>query len=86
MIARIIYALCAITSLACALLLLRGFSQSRVRLLLWGGLCFVCLFINNVLLYVDVEVLPMVDLTIARAIPVLVGLALLIYGLVWEAK
>lgn len=86
MIARIIYALCAITSLACALLLLRGFSQSRARLLLWGGVCFACLFVNNVLLYVDIEVLPMVDLSVARAVPVLLGLALLIYGLVWEAR
>lgn len=86
MIARIIYALCALTSLACALLLLRGFSQSRARLLLWGGLCFVFLFVNNVLLYVDIEMLPAVDLSIARAIPVLIGLALLLYGLVWEAK
>lgn len=86
MIARIIYLLCAITSLACAWLLLRGFAQSRARLLLWGGLCFLFLFANNVLLYIDLEVLTAVDLSIARAVPVLIGLVLLVYGLVWEAK
>lgn len=86
MIANVIYALCALTSLACALLLARGFRQSRARLLLWGGLCFVFLFVNNVLLYVDVEILPAVDLSIARAIPVLIGLALLIFGLIWDVK
>ena len=49
MTARIIYALCAVTSLACAVLLLRGFTQTRARLLLWGGLCFACLFVIAVL-------------------------------------
>lgn len=86
MIAKLIYALCAITSLLCAFLLLRGFRASRARLLLWGGLCFVFLFINNVLLYVDLEMAMEIDLSISRAVAVLIGLALLIYGLVWEAK
>ena len=38
--ATLVYALCALTSLACAVLLLRGYASSRVRLLLWSGLCF----------------------------------------------
>ena len=36
-----IYALCALTSLVCSVLLLRGYSDSRYRLLFWAGLCFV---------------------------------------------
>ena len=51
--AETVYALCALTSLACAALLLRGYVRSRVRLLLWSGLCFAFLFLNNVLLFVD---------------------------------
>ena len=33
--ATLVYALCALTSLACAVLLLRGYLSSRARLLLW---------------------------------------------------
>lgn len=84
--ARAVYILCALTSLAVASLLLRGYVRTRARLLLWSGLCFACFFLNNVLLFVDLEVVPAVDLSIWRSIPILVGLALLIYGLVWEAR
>lgn len=86
MIARIIYALCALTSLTCAVLLLRSYARTRLRLLLWSGLCFVFLALNNVLLYVDLEVLTTVDLSMVRAVPVVIALALLLYGLVWEVK
>jgi hypothetical protein len=86
MIARAIYVLCALTSLACAVLLIRGYLRSRVRLLLWSGWCFAFLFLNNVLLYIDVEVLPSHDLSMLRAIPVVIALALLLYGLIWEVR
>lgn len=36
----IVYILCAITSLACAVLLLRSFRRTRARLLLWSGISF----------------------------------------------
>lgn len=83
--AIIVYALCALTSLACTVLLLRGYQRSGARLLLWSGLCFVGLFLNNVMLIVDVHVVPDVDLSIWRSLPVLAGLVLLIYGFVWDA-
>jgi hypothetical protein len=86
MIARAIYVLCALTSLACTILLLRGYVRSRARLLLWSGLCFAFLSLSNVLLYIDVEVLPTRDLSLLRAWPVVIALALLLYGLIWEAK
>jgi len=83
--ATAIYVLCALTSIACAFLLLRGYSQSRVRLLLWSGLCFAGLALNNILLILDLSVLPDVDLEMWRTLPALAGVSLLIYGLVWEA-
>ncbi|HWJ21507.1 MAG TPA: DUF5985 family protein [Gemmatimonadaceae bacterium] len=83
--AIIVYVLCALTSLACAALLLRGYRQSRVRLLFWSGWCFVGLFLNNVLLIVDVRIIPQLDLSLIRLIPALIGVGLLLYGLVWEA-
>lgn len=51
--ATLIYFMCAATSAACAALLLRGYSYSSVKLLLWSGLCFVGLALSNVLLIVD---------------------------------
>jgi hypothetical protein len=84
--ATVIYALCALTSIACAVLLLKGFQASGARLLLWAGLCFICLAINNVFLFVDLGLRPEVDLSIYRSIPTAVGLALLTFGLVWEVR
>ena len=79
-----VYALCAITSLLCAALLLRAYRNTRVRLLLWSGLCFVGFFVNNVLLLLDTTLAA--DLSIARAMPALAGAGVLIYGLIWETR
>ena len=84
--ATVVYALCALTSIACAVLLFRGYRASQARLLLWAALCFVGLAINNVLLFVDLGLVPEVDLSIWRSLPTLGGLLLLIYGLVWETR
>jgi len=42
--------------------------------------------LGNVLLVMDLVVLPEQDLTIYRSLPVLAGLAVLLYGLVWGAR
>lgn len=84
--ATAIYALCALTSLACAALLLRGYARTRVPLLLWSGLCFVGLGLNNVLLFVDLRIAPDVDLSVWRTLPALVGVGFLLLGLVWKNR
>ena len=84
--ALFVYVMCALTSLACAVLLLRGYRHSGARLLLWSGLCFAGFFLNNVLLIVDVRLVPETDLSVWRSVPALAGLALLIYGLVWDSR
>lgn len=81
-----VYALCALTSLACAVLLFRGFRKSGARLLFWSALCFAGLFLNNALLLVDTRFVPDVDLSVWRTLPALLGVAALLYGLVWEAR
>jgi hypothetical protein len=83
-VAAIIYALCAITCVTCAVLLLRAYAQTGVHLLLWSGLCFVGLTVNNVLLVLDRVVYTDVDLSIPRLSAALVGLLLLLFGLIWE--
>jgi hypothetical protein len=80
-----VFVMCALTSLACAWLLLRGYARSRVRLLLWTGLCFTGLFLNNLLLVIDSRV-PAVDLSVWRSLPAVAGLALLLWGLIWDAE
>jgi hypothetical protein len=82
----IVYLLCAATCLLCALLLLRGYRQTRVRLLFWSGLCFFGLMLDNVMLYVDFVVFPEVNLAVWRKLPGLVATVLLVFGLVWESK
>lgn len=85
-IASVVYLLCALTSLACAVLLFRGYRRSRARLLLWSGLCFVGFFLNNLLLFVDLQVMPGVDLAVLRMVPAVAGVGMLLYGLVWEGE
>lgn len=84
--ATAVYLLCALTSLACAVLLLRGYRQRGVRLLLHSGLAFVGFTVGNTMLVLDVMVVPGADLTLLRSLPVLLGLLVLLYGLVWDAK
>lgn len=82
---ELIYVLCALTSLACAVLLLRSYLRTRVRLLLWSGLCFAGLALNNALLVVEAHT-PVTDLSNLRTLPALAGVALLVYGLVWDSR
>ena len=83
--ATLVYVLCAATSLACAVLLLRSYREQRVALLLWSGLCFVGFTLGNVALILDRVVLPSSDLWLLRSLPVLAGLGVLVYGLIWDA-
>jgi hypothetical protein len=83
--AAIIYTLCALTCLACAILLLRAWRDTRGALLLWSGLCFAGLTLSNTLLVVDrVLTGPDVDLSTARLAIAFFALLLLLFGLVWE--
>jgi hypothetical protein len=84
--AAVIYTLCAAAATICAWLLLRAWFRGRYRLLLWSGLCFVGLTINNLLLVADKLALPQVDLSVPRAVEALLSMAVLLYGLVWELE
>ncbi|WP_136418966.1 MULTISPECIES: DUF5985 family protein [Oxalobacteraceae] len=84
--APVIYFLCALTALTCAFLLLRSYLRQRFRLLLWSGLCFAGLAINNMLLVLDRIFLPEIDLSLVRLLSALIALLPLLYGLVWEEE
>lgn len=84
--AALIYSLCAITALVCSVLLLQAYHRTNNRLLLWSGLCFAGLTLNNLLLVLDKIVLPAVDLSILRTSVALLAMIVLLYGLVWSAE
>lgn len=84
--ALVVYSLCALTSLICAGLLLRSYLRYRTPLLFWSSLCFLGLAINNVLVFVDLVVIPTVDLSMFRALSALIAIVLLVFGLVWESS
>ncbi|GIZ53120.1 DUF5985 family protein [Noviherbaspirillum aridicola] len=85
--AAVIYSLCALTSMLCTWLLLRSYSVNRYRLLLWSGLCFAGLSVNNLLLVIDRLLLPTtVDLSTVRLVVGLIALLPLLYGLIWEEE
>ena len=84
--AEAVYLLCAVTSSLCALLLLRAYARTGTRLLMWSGLCFLGLALNNALLVVDLIIVPDTDLSTWRLVPAVLGVALLLYGLIWESE
>ena len=85
MLAKLVYLLCGLTSAGCAMLLLRSYARTRTRLLFWSGLCFVMLGISNIGLFIDLVLLPQIDLFIYRGCITLAGMVMLVFGLIWEA-
>lgn len=84
--AAVVYLLCAITSALCALLLLRAWRESRQRLVLWTGLGFAGLALNNALLVVDLSVFQDIDMQLVRDASGLLAVLVLLAGLIWESR
>lgn len=84
--AGLFYALCSLTALVCAVFLLRGYTRSGYRLLLWSGICFVGLTLNNLMVILDKIILPEVDLVPLRLVIGLVAMLFLLYGMIWDSK
>jgi hypothetical protein len=82
--AELVYALCALTGFACALLLARGYVNGGGRLLLWSALCFVGLAVNDALLLAQTLYGPL-PLGTLRALSGLLGVSGLLYGLIFDA-
>ncbi len=84
MTAEIVYVLCALTSSLCAALLWVNFKRTGFKLLLWSGLCFVGLALSNIGLLADRVLFPDVDFSLVRTIPALAGVAILVWGFIWD--
>ena len=81
-----VYALCFLTSSACALLLARNYWRTGARLLLWSALCFLFLAANNLVVILDLLVLPSVDFRLVRHLLSLAALGVLLFGFIWDLE
>ena len=81
-----VYILGAVTTLLCAILLMRGYFRTRTKLLLWSALCFFGLALSNLLIFVDLVVYPDVDLYLWRLLTAALAMMVLLYGLLWEGQ
>lgn len=82
MVAKVIYLLCAATSLFCFVLLFRAWARSRTRLLLWSSASFLFFAISNILLVADLLIYPGIDMSFFRTASNLVAILLLLLGLI----
>ena len=82
----LIYSLCALAAAICAFLLLQSYRRGGYRLLLWSGLCFVGLTLNNLILVADKVLVPHIDLSLWRTSVALAAMTVLLYGLIWDAE
>jgi hypothetical protein len=85
--AEIVYLLSALMSVACALMLWRGFrSNTGNRLLLWSSACFGLLALNCIFLFVDMVIFPNLNMQgpILRQFMGAGAGSILLFGLIWE--
>lgn len=83
----LVFLLCIVTSVTCVWLLFRGWRRTGTRLLLWSAVCFAFLAVNNLLVFIDVIVLPSsIDLRPLRLAASLAAVTVLLWGLIWETE
>jgi Family of unknown function (DUF5985) len=83
--AEAVYALCALTSLACAVLLYRAYRRQGVGLLFWSVICFAALAANNIVLFIDLVIVPDVDLRALRSGIAVVGMGSLLVSFIRDS-
>ncbi len=76
----------AVTALVCAALLYRGYRHTGVRLLLWSAVCFLALSLESNIVFIDRFIYPEISLVLVRQSIAALGIACLIFSLVWEIK
>lgn len=84
--ATVVYILCAVLSTGCAFMLYRGYRRRKHKILLWSTLSFMGLALNNIMFFVDVAVLPDVNMwgSLVRAIVGSLSGTILLYGFITE--
>jgi hypothetical protein len=82
----LVYSLCAATTLACTILLYRGYRNTGARFLLLCSVFFALITVENGLLILDRVTGPQVDLSLLRTSAALLALLVLNAGMIWERK
>lgn len=80
----LVFALCFVTSVLCAALLIRSYLRTRRRFLLWCALCFMLFAVNNTFALLDILWLPDGTLIAYRQAAALGAVLVLVYGFMWE--
>jgi hypothetical protein len=81
-----VYLLCFLTSAACAVLLARSYFAGRARLLLWSAICFLFLAANNLVVVVDMLMIPEISFRVPRLLLALAAVSVLLFGFVWDLE
>jgi hypothetical protein len=81
-----IYLLCLLFSAVCAGLLIRSYTRNRTALLLWSAACFVLLAVNNLMVVLDMILVPSIDFSVVRQLSALAAVAVLLFGFIWELE
>jgi Family of unknown function (DUF5985) len=84
--AAAVYLLGVLVTFSCGALLLRAYTRVSKRLLLWSSICFFGLALSNLLVFLDLVVLPAVDLYFWRLLTAAASMLALLYGLIWEGE
>ncbi|MGA8110781.1 MAG: DUF5985 family protein [Acidobacteriaceae bacterium] len=85
-IAPAVYIFGFLVTLTCGVFLVRAYAAGRKRLLLWSAICFFGLAISNLMVFVDLVLLPDVDLYLVRLLTAAAAMLILLYGLIWEGQ
>ncbi len=81
-----LYVVCFLVALTCAALLFREYSRHRVRLLLWGAICFTGLAASNAMVFVDLRILTSIDLYRWRLALAAISTLIFLFGLIWDGQ
>jgi hypothetical protein len=82
----LVYCLCFVTSSGCAFLLVRSYTRTHMRLLLWSALCFMFLAASNLVVIVDMLLIRSIDFRIYRLLLSLIAVSILIFGFIWDLE
>jgi hypothetical protein len=83
---ELVYMLCALLSIACAVMLFRGYRVSKTSLLLWSSVSFALIALINMFLFFDMAIVPELDLhgPFWRNLLGAFAGSVLLVGLIWE--
>jgi hypothetical protein len=82
----LVYGLCLLTCVVCAVQLTRAWLRTRSKLLLYTAISFGFLSLNNLFLVADMVLFPDAYLTPFRQASAGLALGVLLYGFIWETE